>query len=177
MISAGEPFVHEALFTFHGFRYIRVTGIEDVRKEDFTAVLLSTAKENAGTFACSDARLNRLYQNVRWSQYSNMMSVPTDCPSREKGGYTGDLLIYAKTALKNEKLTPFLKSWLNSVRLDQAGDGVVMIVSPYMKLYENLMKDASARYGEDTISGVAGWSDAIVWIPYEMYRSQETDWY
>lgn len=96
VISAGEPFVHEALFTFHGFRYIRVTGIEDVRKEDFTAVLLSTAKENAGTFACSDARLNRLYQNVRWSQYSNMMSVPTDCPSREKGGYTGDLLIYAK---------------------------------------------------------------------------------
>lgn len=170
VISAGEPFVHEALFTFHGFRYIRVTGIEDVRKEDFTAVLLSTAKENAGTFACSDARLNRLYQNVRWSQYSNMMSVPTDCPSREKGGYTGDLLIYAKTALKNEKLTPFLKSWLNSVRLDQAGDGVVMIVSPYMKLYENLMKDASARYGEDTISGVAGWSDAIVWIPYEMYQ-------
>lgn len=96
VISAGESFVHEALFTFHGFRYIRVTGIEDVRKEDFTAVLLSTAKENAGTFACSDARLNRLYQNVRWSQYSNMMSVPTDCPSREKGGYTGDLLIYAK---------------------------------------------------------------------------------
>ena len=45
-----------------------------------------------------------------------------------------------------------------------------MIVSPYMKLYENLMKDASARYGEDTISGVAGWSDAIVWIPYEMYQ-------
>lgn len=170
VISAGDPFVHEALFTFHGFRYIRVTGIEDVRKEDFTAVLLSTAKENAGTFACSDARLNRLYQNVRWSQYSNMMSVPTDCPSREKGGYTGDLLIYAKTALKNEKLTPFLKSWLNSVRLDQAGDGVVMIVSPYMKLYENLMKDASARCGEDTISGVAGWSDAIVWIPYEMYQ-------
>ena len=45
-----------------------------------------------------------------------------------------------------------------------------MIVSPYMKLYENLMKDVSARYGEDTISGVAGWSDAIVWIPYEMYQ-------
>ena len=68
VISAGDPFVHEALFTFHGFRYIRVTGIEDVRKEDFTAVLLSTAKENAGTFACSDARLNRLYQNVRRSE-------------------------------------------------------------------------------------------------------------
>lgn len=56
VISAGEPFVHEALFTFHGFRYIRVTGIEDVRKEDFTAVLLSTAKgecRNLCMFRCT----------------------------------------------------------------------------------------------------------------------------
>lgn len=106
-----------------------------------------------------------------------MMSVPTDCPSREKGGYTGDLLIYAKTALKNEKLTPFLKSWLNSVRLDQAGDGVVMIVSPYMKLYENLMKDVSARYGEDTISGVADGAMPLSGSPMKCIRSQETDWY
>ena len=163
--------MHEALFTFHGFRYIRVTGMENAKKEDFTAVLLSSLKENAGFFSCSNEKLTRLYQNIRWSQYSNMMSIPTDCPTREKGGYTGDLLIYARTALKNEKLTPFFKSWLNSVRLDQADNGVVMIVAPFMKLYENMMKEVSVKNGEDTISGVAGWSDAIVWIPYEMYHT------
>ena len=171
VISSGKPIIHEAFFTFHGFRYIRVTGMENAKKEDFTAVLLSSLKENAGFFSCSNEKLTRLYQNIRWSQYSNMMSIPTDCPTREKGGYTGDLLIYARTALKNEKLTPFFKSWLNSVRLDQADNGAVMIVAPFMKLYENMMKEVSAKNGENAISGVAGWSDAIVWIPYEMYHT------
>ena len=90
VVTGGLPFVHEALFTFHGFRYLRVTGLDIVRKEDFTAVLLTTEKANIGSFHCSDARLNRLYQNVRWSQAGNMMSIPTDCPTREKAGWTGD---------------------------------------------------------------------------------------
>ena len=50
VISPGNPVMHEALFTFHGFRYIRVTGMENAKKEDFTAVLLSSLKENAGFF-------------------------------------------------------------------------------------------------------------------------------
>ena len=169
-ISDGKERVYEALFTFHGFRYIRVTGLENVRKEDFEAVLLSTVKENYGTFECSDERINRLYQNIRYSQYNNMMSIPTDCPSREKAGWTGDILIYARTALLNEDMTPFLTSWLNSVRADQAQDGVVMIVSPYMKLYDGLLKGVVKKFGDSNITGVAGWSDAIVWVPYEMYQ-------
>ena len=169
VISAGKPFLHEALFTFHGFRYIRVSGMEHVRKEDFTAVLLTTDKENAGDFSCSDERLNRLYQNVRWSQWNNMMSVPTDCPSREKAGWTGDLLIYAKTALQNENVTPFLTSWLRSVRADQAEDGSVMIVSPYEKLYHTLLMNVVQGFGDQKPTGVAGWSDAIVWVPWDMY--------
>lgn len=169
-VSDGKDHMYEAFFTFHGFRYIRVTGLENVRKEDFTAVLLSTRKDNYGTFQCSDERINRLYQNVRYSQYNNMMSVPTDCPSREKAGWTGDILIYAKTALMNEDMTPFLNSWLNSVREDQADDGVVMIVSPYMKLYDGMLKGVVKTFGDDRITGVAGWSDAIVWVPYDMYQ-------
>ena len=170
VISAGNPFLHEAFFTFHGFRYIRVSGMEHVRKEDFTAVLLTTDKENAGAFSCSDERLNRLYQNVRWSQWNNMMSVPTDCPSREKAGWTGDLLIYAKTALQNENATPFLTSWLRSVRADQAEDGTVMIVSPYEKLYHTMLLNVVQGFGDQKPTGVAGWSDAIVWVPWDMYR-------
>lgn len=175
-VSDGRERIYEALFTFHGFRYIRVTGLENVKKEDFTAVLLSTRKDNYGTFRCSDGRLNRLYQNIRFSQYNNMMSVPTDCPSREKAGWTGDILIYARTALLNEDMTPFLSSWLNSVREDQAEDGVVMIVSPYMKLYDGMLKEVVKTFGDDLITGVAGWSDAIVWVPYDMYQVTGNVW-
>lgn len=170
VVSDGRPIEHEALFTFHGFRYIRVTGMPDARKEDFTAVLLTSQKENVGDFVCSDERLNRLYQNIRWSQYSNMMSVPTDCPSREKAGWTGDILIYARTAMLNEQMTPFLKSWLHSVRMDQTADGTVMIVSPYMQLYDGMLRNVCQTFGDADITGVAGWSDAIVWVPYDMYQ-------
>ena len=170
IISDGKPIEHEVKFTFHGFRYIRLSGIKNVRKEDFTAILLSTEKENKGSFYCSDQRLNRLYENIRWSQYNNMMSVPTDCPTREKAGWTGDTLIYAKTAMRNEEMTPFLSSWLQIVRSDQQRDGVIRIVAPYMKLYENLLLQTVKKFGDDKVTGVAGWSDAIVWLPYDMYQ-------
>lgn len=70
----------------------------------------------------------------------------------------------------NEDMTPFLNSWLNSVREDQADDGVVMIVSPYMKLYDGMLRLVVKTFGDDRITGVAGWSDAIVWVPYDMYQ-------
>ena len=170
VISAGEPVLHEALFTFHGFRYIRVTGINNLCKEDFTAVLLTTEKENLSSFSCSEPRLSRLYQNIRWSQRNNMMSIPTDCPSREKAGWTGDILIYSKAALTNENVTAFLSSWLKNVRADQRESGAVMITSPFERLYNGLVKNVCLSFGDTEPTNVAGWSDAIVWVPYEMYR-------
>lgn len=82
-----------------------------------------------------------------------------------------------QNGFEKRKLTPFLKSWLNSVRLDQAGDGVVMIVSPYMKLYENLMKDVSARYGEIQYPVLPDGAMPLSGSPMKCIRSQETDWY
>lgn len=171
VVTGDLPFVHEALFTFHGFRYLRVTGLDIVRKEDFTAVLLTTEKANIGSFHCSDARLNRLYQNVRWSQAGNMMSIPTDCPTREKAGWTGDMLIYAPTALLNEDVTPFFTSWLAALRDEQAEDGAIMVTAPYAKMYHSVILDACKVFGDTKPTGVAGWSDAIVWVPYAMYQS------
>lgn len=171
VVTGDLPFVHEALFTFHGFRYLRVTGLDIVRKEDFTAVLLTTEKANIGSFHCSDARLNRLYQNVRWSQAGNMMSIPTDCPTREKAGWTGDMLIYAPTALLNEDVTPFFTSWLAALRDEQAEGGAIMVTAPYAKMYHSVILDACKVFGDTKPTGVAGWSDAIVWVPYAMYQS------
>lgn len=171
LVSDGIPRLYEAVFTFHGFRYIRVRGMKEVSKDDFTAVLLSTPKENAGSFSCSDARLNRLYQNIRYSQKNNMLSIPTDCPTREKAGWTGDILIYAPTAIRNEEMTPFLLSWLDGLAAEQRENGVLPIISPLTALYEKGSAQFAAAFGDTGLPGVAGWSDAIVWVPYALYRA------
>lgn len=191
VVSDGVPFVYEPMFTFHGFRYIRVTGMTDPTADKFTAVLLSTEKENAGEFCCSDGRFDRLYKNIRYSQRNNMMSIPTDCPTREKAGWTGDILIYAKAAALNEDMTPFLTSWINGLMQDQQEDGVIPIVSPLTEMYDMVSRKTMADFaenkradgldeivgensflhcGKNMATGVAGWSDAIVWVPYSMYR-------
>lgn len=169
-ISDGVARDYETLFSFHGFRYIRVAGLAQVRAEDFTAIALTTEKADAGSFSCSDARLNRLYENIRWSQRNNMMSIPTDCPTREKAGFTGDIQIYAATALLNEDVTPFLESWLRNLAAAQTDDGVVPMVVPFTTLYERLSLAVGKEFGDTRITGIAGWSDAAVMVPHTMHR-------
>lgn len=169
-VSNGEPRLFESPFVFYGFRYLKIEGLEDTRAEDFTAVLLTTEKENIGFFSCDEPRLNRLYQNIRWSQAGNMLSVPTDCPSREKAGYTGDLQIYAATAMGNEEMTPFLTSYLRNLAAEQTENGVVPIVIPHSRNYDVLIRNHAKAFGEEKLTGVAGWGDATVIVPWEMYR-------
>ena len=170
-VTDGWIHSYEAKFTFHGFRYIRVEGIKEVKAEDFTALLLSTQKEELSSFETDDPLINRLYQNIRWSQWNNMLSVPTDCPTREKAGWTGDIHVYADTALANENVTPFLTGWLMNVLADENGSGVIKIVSPYMKLYTKLFTEQARKNGKEDGNNVAGWSDAIVFVPWSVYRS------
>lgn len=169
-ISDGTPRAYEPLFTYHGFRYVKVEGVKEVRKENFTARAYSTRKENAGAFSCSDERLNQLYCNIRNSQSSNMISIPTDCPQREKAGWTGDIAIYAKTALLNEKATAFLRRWLLSVRADQSKAGAVPEIVPYDGGYPMSEVFFGAMFGETDTFGVAGWSDCCVLVPWAVYE-------
>ncbi|MFR3589365.1 family 78 glycoside hydrolase catalytic domain [Eisenbergiella massiliensis] len=171
-ISDGEETVYEPLFTFHGFRYVRVTGVGEIKKENFTAIVLSSDGENVGEFYCSDGRLNRLYENTRWSQRANMLSIPTDCPQREKAGWTGDIMIYARTALQNADNTSFLARWLQNVSCDQDERGSVPIVVPcdgpypmYAKFLNKM--DGIFEKGKGTSSG---WGDAAIMVPYQMYQ-------
>lgn len=169
-ISDGTPQTFEARFTFHGFRYLRVSGVKNPIAEQFVAVVLSTEKTNAGTFECSNADLNRLYQNTRWSQCANMLSIPTDCPQREKAGWTGDISLYAKTALLNEDVTPFLTQWLQSLCVDQRENGSIPFTVPDVSIYHY----AGIQMGEQTGCGgpvcSAGWGDAAVTVPMAMYE-------
>lgn len=118
-ISNGKFTEYIPHFTYHGFRYVRVTCDQPVSPEDFTAIVLSSDNEDLGTFETSNEDINRLYENTRWSQRSNLFSIPTDCPQREKGGWTGDIQIYARTAMLNENVTPFLTRWLRNMTCSQ----------------------------------------------------------
>lgn len=114
----------EPRFTFHGFRYVKVTGYPGfLRKEAAKAMVLSSDMKKTGEFECSDERINRLQKNIFHSQRGNMISIPTDCPQRERAGWTGDIQIFAPTACYNMGMYSFLKRWLRSARLEQYENG------------------------------------------------------
>lgn len=146
-------------FTYHGFRYVRVTGGKDWKKEQFRALAISTANPVTGAFSCSDASLNRLQQNIYWSQRSNNVTIPTDCPTREKAGWTGDVVVYGATALFNQEMTAFYKSWLASIRAEQHSDGQILGTVPQIKAY---VSQANV--------GSLGWGDVILTLPWQIYE-------
>lgn len=190
IVCSGDEFSYEPMFTFHGFRYIWVEGAANATAEDFEAVLLSTPKENKGSFTCDNADFERLYKNIRYSQRNNMMSIPTDCPQREKAGWTGDVLVYSKASMFNEEMTPFYQSWLNGLAADQEENGAIPITSPSTKMYDFMLKKVGRDFdtstpakgledilpGEggpvarDELPSVAGWSDVLLWLPWYMYE-------
>lgn len=169
-ISDGREQIYEPHFTFQGFRYIMVSGVDEIRAEDYTAVVLSSEKEDVGSFSCSDENVTRLYENTRWSQRANMLSLPTDCPQREKAGWTGDIQVYTKTALLNEDVTPFLSRWLENLAIEQKPNGSVPFVVPLAGAYIGMYKGYEQQFNTPDAVSPAGWGDAAVLIPWYMYE-------
>ncbi|MBO5689780.1 MAG: family 78 glycoside hydrolase catalytic domain, partial [Lentisphaeria bacterium] len=100
----------EPEFTYHGFRYVQVDGQQCGGCSDLelTALVLYSDLEETGSFECSNAKLNRLYQNVIWGQRSNFVEIPTDCPQRdERLGWTGDAQVFCGTAARNMQVEAF----------------------------------------------------------------------
>lgn len=161
---------YEPSFVYHGFRYVRVTGHpKDIQKQDVKAIVLYSDMETMGRYECSDDRLNQLQHNIHWSQKTNMLSIPTDCPQREKAGWTGDLQVFAPTAAFNMDVQSFLTRWLVDVRLEQFPDGQIANFVPTGKYYE---PECTANGGQ---LSSAGWGDAIIivpWVLYERYGDQ-----
>lgn len=152
-------------FTFHGFRYVRVTGMSNPKPENFTGIVISSKMEDLAQFNSSNEMLNRLHLNVLWSQYANMISIPTDCPQRERAGWTGDIQVYAPTAAYNQDMSAFLIRWLENVEAEQLPDGQIPCVVPYSASYQTILKIQSK--GET--HGSAGWSDCCIIVPYTLY--------
>ena len=153
-------------FTYHGFRYVRVKGWPGMpTTEDFQIVVLASDMPDVGTFETSDPRLNQLQSNIWWSQVSNTVSIPTDCPQREKAGWTGDVMAYAPTLCFNRAAGPFLTGWMANVRAEQMDSGAVPMIVPYLKAYATFLRD---ELGADTS---CGWGDAVLMVPYAAYKA------
>lgn len=148
-------------FCWQGFRYVKITCNVPVSIEQFLVNVISSDNELTGTFACSNEKVNRLQENIVRSQRGNLISIPTDCPQRERAGWTGDAEVFCPTATFNQSMSNFMKKWMTDLGIDQKENGAIPQVVPRDPHKYPTMMGADA---------MAGWSDACVMIPYTIYR-------
>jgi alpha-L-rhamnosidase len=154
--KGGGAEVWQPTFTFHGFRYVELTGLP--RKPDagaVTGIVLGSDTPRTGEFTCSDPRINQLQSNIWWGQRGNYLSIPTDCPQRdERLGWMGDAQVFIRTATMNADVAAFFTKWLVDVDDGQSPEGAFSDVSP------------------NTGGGgrVPAWADAGVICPWTIYQ-------
>ena len=151
----------EPHFTYHGFRFVELTGLAAPPTRDVVIgrVFHSTSPDT-GTFACSDPSLTQLMQNIVWTQRANLMSTPTDCPQRdERFGWMGDIQAFSQTAIFNMDMAAFFTKFAQDVRDDQAADGRFPDFAPH------------PGDPNQTFSGVPAWGDAGTIVPWRAYQN------
>jgi alpha-L-rhamnosidase len=162
--GSGTPF--EPRHTTHGFQYVRVEGhAGPLGEDDVTGVVVHTDLRPTGWFACSDARLNQLHLAADWSFRTNACDIPTDCPQRERAGWTGDWQLFSPTAAFLYDVAGFSTKWLRDLAADQRKDGAVHNFAP-----EPTPPDAPNEI-RDFLEGSSGWGDAAVLVPWETWRA------
>jgi alpha-L-rhamnosidase len=165
VVPAGDGDVFEPRFTTHGFRYVRIEGQPGpFGPNDITGVVVHSDLRRLGWFSCSDDRVSRLHEAVVWSLRSNMCDIPTDCPQRERAGWTGDWQIFTPTAAYLYDVLAFTRKWLGDVSLDQRADGCVANISPCPPA-----EGFDGRLG--MLNGSAGWGDVVVSAPWDFYQA------
>ncbi|WP_371193802.1 family 78 glycoside hydrolase catalytic domain [Glaciecola sp. SC05] len=144
-------------FTFHGFRFVELSGFDPAFEPELswvTGVVQHTDFDINGKFTTSHPELNQFQSNIEWGLKGNFLDIPTDCPQRaERLGWTGDALAFANTSLFIADSHAFWSAWLQSIREEQFDDNSIPVVVP-----NEVGKIAQA-----------GWSDAAVTIPWDIY--------
>jgi alpha-L-rhamnosidase len=155
-LAGPGPQRFEPRFTYHGFRYVEVSGLpEPLELGCIVSRVVSANLEPTGGFECSDPMLDQLQRNILRGQRSNFVSIPTDCPQRdERLGWTADAFVFAPTATFNQNVLPFFRKWLIDLEDVQRPSGGYPDVAP------------GAIYGG---VGNAGWGDAGILLPWCLY--------
>jgi len=148
------------IFSFQGFRYIRLTEYptDDIYITDFRAIVIHSDIRRTGRFICSDPLVNKLYENTVWGQKGNYLDIPTDCPQRdERQGWTADTQVFCRTGAYHYDVETFFKKWLHDLKACQHENGAVnMIVPPSWGGHDH---------------GEFSWADAATVCPWEMYKA------
>ncbi|WP_303974084.1 family 78 glycoside hydrolase catalytic domain [Streptococcus merionis] len=154
-------------FTYFGFRYVCVEGLDEAEAGQFVAQALQSQMDEIFQFESSNVKLNQLLSNIRWSQKSNFLSIPTDCPQRdERMGWTGDITVFSNTASYNMETRAFLGHFLKNLHLEQQlMDGAVPFFAPFPKVepFDGINPFLVS-------SGAAVWADAATVLPITLYR-------
>lgn len=157
-ISDGRKEQVRPHFTYFGYRYLKVTGWPgELKKEDIRSNVVYSDLERTGFIEASDEKINRLYQNCLWSQKSNFIDLPTDCPQRsERLGWTGDAQVFSATASYNMDTRAFYRKFLTDIRSEQLrANGAVPNYIP--------------SKGDFGVASV--WGDVATFLPWQLYHT------
>ncbi len=146
-------------FTYHGARYFMVMGLDkdQVSKDTLTMLVQNSDIKERGGFDCSDEIANALQRNTKISDLANFVYFPTDCPHREKNGWTGDAAMSAEQMHQNLAPERSHKQWLKQVCASQREDGALPGIVP------------TSSWGFDWGNGPA-WDEVITELPYQCYK-------
>ena len=148
-------------FTFHGFRYIEITGWPGTPTvNDIEGLRMNSDVAGNGSFACSDTAFNRLHDAVQWTFLSNIFSVQSDCPGREKMGYGADIAVTANAYMYNYNMANFYTKTVRDFANEQQADGGITEIAPFTGI-------ADRGYGGD--AGPLGWEIAFPYVQKQLY--------
>lgn len=165
--TAANPYTFRPQWTYHGYQYVEIRADANITIHDIYAEVVTSAIDQAGDIETDNAAVNQLFSNNVWSNIGNFISVPIDCPNRaERMGWTGDINIYAKTAMYNFDSAAFLNNYVNV--LDELAAATFVQNGNY----------TPGGYAPTTPGGSglgmgynSPWSDALITAPYAIYRS------
>jgi alpha-L-rhamnosidase len=166
-ISDGRAALVRPHFTFFGFRYVKVEGVPNMEAVDFRAQAIYSDIERTGWIETANAELNRLVDNILWSQKDNFLDIPTDCPQRdERMGWTGDAAMFCETAHQNMYTPAFFHHFMENLRAEQEKQGgavPLFVPTPKPKTGEGNF------FFSGRIRGMSVWGDAGAIVPWSLY--------
>lgn len=151
---------YKTAFAIFGFRYALVEGDIDLCADSVTAIAVYSDMTETLRFDSSHELINKFVENTRWSAKNNHADIPTDCPTRERHGWTGDAQIFANTAGYLFDYSAFSRKYVRMMGDDQKPNGKILQIVPY----------GGVDFYMCYMNGCAGWSDAEIIIPYKMWK-------
>ncbi|WP_130837963.1 family 78 glycoside hydrolase catalytic domain [Lachnoclostridium sp. Marseille-P6806] len=152
---------YKPFFTIWGFRYALVETDIDLSSARFTSIAVYSDMEELLDFKCDNEDMNQLVKNAMWSMKSNFCDVPTDCPTRERAAWTGDIGVFIEAGLTMMDCYTVVRKWLAECRLAQYADGRIANIAP---------RNNNPGFFSGLLAGSVGWGDACIIVPYVMYK-------